>query len=92
LNIPSKIWRKLHNEVSQSEIFIKYSDDPIKGERRVRWVEHVTCRQELRNALRTLFGKPEAKGQLKRQRCNFQDNSVMLRITGLLDFVHRPIF
>jgi hypothetical protein len=37
----------------------------IKSKRRIRWVEHVACMGEMRNAYRILVGKPEEKRPLQ---------------------------
>jgi hypothetical protein len=54
-------WRKLHSE----ELHNLYSSPNI---RRMRWVRHVVCKGEMRNAYRILVGRPEGKRPLGRPR------------------------
>jgi hypothetical protein len=42
--------------------------------RKMRWVGHVTCIGEKRNAYRILVGKPEGNRQLRRPRHRWEDN------------------
>jgi hypothetical protein len=45
--------------------------------RRVKWVGHVTCMGEMRNAYRISVGKPEGKRPLGRPRRRWEDNTRM---------------
>jgi hypothetical protein len=42
--------------------------------RRMRWVEHVACMEEIRNVYKILVRKPEGKRPLKRPRHIWEDN------------------
>jgi hypothetical protein len=51
--------------------------------RRVRWVRHVACMEEMRNAHKIMARKPEEKRPLRRPRCRREDNiRVDLRAIG----------
>jgi hypothetical protein len=51
--------------------------------RRMRWVGHVECMGEMRNAHNILVGKPEGKRPLRRLRHRWKDTIKMdLRETG----------
>jgi hypothetical protein len=51
--------------------------------RRMRWAEHVACREEKSNEHRIFEGKPKGKRQLGRRRPRWEDNiKVYLRETG----------
>jgi hypothetical protein len=54
-------WRKLHCE----ELHNLYSSPNI---RRMRWVRHVVCEGDMRNAYKILVGRPEGKRPLGRPR------------------------
>jgi hypothetical protein len=43
----------------------------------MRWVGHVTCMGEMRNACTVLVGKPEVKGPLGRPRHGWEVNIIM---------------
>jgi hypothetical protein len=55
-------WRKLHHEELHNS----------------RWVEHVACMGEKRNAYTILVGKPERKRSLGTPRRRWQDNFKMV--------------
>jgi hypothetical protein len=55
-------WRRLHNE----ELHNVYASPCIIRE--MRWVGHVACIGEVRNAHKILVAKPEGKGPLRRLR------------------------
>jgi hypothetical protein len=58
-------WRKLHNE----EEFHNYSSLNIREiKSRKIWARHIACMAELRNACKSLVGKPEGKRLLGRPR------------------------
>jgi hypothetical protein len=68
--------RKLHNE----ELHNLYSSPSIIRmikSRRMRWVGHVTCMEEKRNAYMILVGKLEGKRPLERPRRTLGDNIKM---------------
>jgi hypothetical protein len=69
-------WRKLHNE----ELSDLYSSPIVIGvikSRRMRWVGHVTRREERRGAYRVLVGKPEGKRPLGTPKRLWEDNIKM---------------
>jgi hypothetical protein len=43
----------------------------------MKWVRHVACMEEMRNAYNFLAGKPEGKCSLERRRCRWEDNVKM---------------
>jgi hypothetical protein len=51
--------------------------------RRMRWVGHVACMEEMRNAYKIVNGKSEGKRPLRRPRHRWEDNITMdIRETG----------
>jgi hypothetical protein len=59
-------WRRLHNK----ELYAVYSSPNIIRvikSRRLRWVGHVACMGEMRNAYRVLVEKPEGRRPLGRR-------------------------
>jgi len=69
-------WRKLHNE----ELSDLYSSPIVIGvikSRRMRWVGHVTRREERRGAYRVLVWKPEGKRPLGTPKRLWEDNIKM---------------
>ena len=56
-------WRKLRND----ELHVLYSSPNIirnLKSRRLKWIGHVACMEQSRNAYRVLVGKPEGKRPL----------------------------
>jgi len=49
--------------------------------RKMKWVEHVTCMGEMRNAYKILVGRPEVKRPLGRSRRRCEDNLRMALVT-----------
>jgi hypothetical protein len=69
-------WRKLHNE----ELHNLYaSPDIIRmiKSRSMRWVGHVACMGEVRNAYKTFIAKPGGKRPLERSKRRWDDNIKM---------------
>jgi hypothetical protein len=83
-------WRKLHN----GELHNLYSSPDIIRQmksRRKRWVWHVACMGEGRNAYRVLMGKSEGKRPLGRPRHRWEDGIKMdLReiVWGGVEWIH----
>jgi hypothetical protein len=65
-------WRKLHNEQLR-DLYSSPSIIRIIKSRRMRWVGHV-ARMEKRYVYRSLVGKPEGRGLLRRPRRRWVDN------------------
>jgi hypothetical protein len=71
-----------------------YSSPSIKKvikARRMRWVEHVTRRGEVRGAYNVLVGKPEGRRPLGRPRRRWEDNIKMDLseiVFGDVDWIH----
>jgi hypothetical protein len=42
--------------------------------REMKWMDHVASMAEMRNARKTVVGKPEGKSPLGRHRCRWEDN------------------
>jgi hypothetical protein len=57
-------WRSLHNAQLQN-LYISPNIIRVIKSRRIRWVEHVICIGEMRNAYKILVRKPEGKSPLK---------------------------
>jgi hypothetical protein len=52
--------------------------------RRIRWVQHVKCMGEMRNAYKILVGKPKGKRQFRRPIHRWKDNmKIDVREIGL---------
>jgi hypothetical protein len=68
-------WRKLRNE----ELNDLYSPNifQVMKSRRVRWVGHVACMGESRDAYGVLVGKPEGNRPFGRPRHRWEDNLMM---------------
>jgi hypothetical protein len=60
-----QVWRKLLNE-ELNNLYSSRSKIRIIKSRRMRWVGHVACMGEKRNAYRILVGKPGGKKPLRR--------------------------
>jgi hypothetical protein len=59
--------------------------------RKLRWIGHIVCMREMRNAYSILVGKPEGKGPLRRPRHRWEGNIKMdLRKIGWegVDWMH----
>jgi hypothetical protein len=59
-------WRRLHNEEVHKLYFSPYIVRVIKS-KRMRWVVHVTCMEDMINVCKILVGKPERKRPLGRR-------------------------
>jgi hypothetical protein len=68
-------WRKLHNEGLH---YLYFSPNIIRmmKSRRLRWIGHVACMGEKRNACRVLVGNVEGNRPLGRPRRRWEDNIV----------------
>jgi hypothetical protein len=64
--------RRLHNE----ELHNSYTPTNIIRviKSRMRWVGHVTCMGEMRNAYKIMVGKPEAKRPLEKCRHSWENS------------------
>jgi hypothetical protein len=51
--------------------------------RRMRWVRHVACMEEMRNAYKILVGKSKGVRPLGRPRCRLEDIKMDFREMGL---------
>jgi hypothetical protein len=74
-------WRSLHNQ----ELHNLYaSPNIIRGikSRKMRWVWHVAHMGEIRNAYKTLVGKPEGRDFSERPRHRWEDN-IRLDLGGI---------
>jgi hypothetical protein len=66
-------WRKLLNEELHNFCSSPCIISMIKS-RRMRWVRHVVCVGEIRNAYKILVGKPDGKRPFRRPRHRWEDN------------------
>jgi hypothetical protein len=57
-------WRKLHNE-ERSDLYLSHNIVRVIKWRRIRWVWHIACMGERRDAYRVLVGKPEGRDHLE---------------------------
>ena len=71
----TKEWRKLHN-AEQHSLHSLYNIIRNLESRLLRWVGHVACMENSRNAYRVLVGKPEGKRPLGRPRRRWEDNII----------------
>jgi hypothetical protein len=66
-------WKRLHNE----ELQVLYvSPDIIRviKSRMTRWMGHVACMGDMRNACKSFVRKPEGKRPLAKPRCRWEGN------------------
>jgi hypothetical protein len=70
-------WRKLHNK-ELCDLYSSPSIITIIMSRRIRWVGHVACMGEKRNAYRLLVGEPEGRRPLGRPRHCFLASILVL--------------
>jgi hypothetical protein len=58
--------------------------------KRIGWVGHAACIQEMRNANQILVGKPDGKKQLRRPKHRWTDITMDFRETffGSFDWIH----
>jgi hypothetical protein len=54
-------WRKLHNAGRIHDLYTLTNITRLMKSRRMRWVGHMACMGQKRNAYRVLVGKPEAR-------------------------------
>jgi hypothetical protein len=64
---------RLHNE-KLCNLYTSPNVIRVAKSSRMRWVEHVACKEQVRNAYKILVGKPEGKGPLGRPKCRWEDN------------------
>jgi hypothetical protein len=66
-------WRRLHNE-ELNNLYMSQNIIRVIKSVRMRWMGHVTCVEEMRNAFSILVRKPEGKRQVGRPRHRWEDN------------------
>jgi hypothetical protein len=69
-------WRRLHNE-ALNNLYSSPNITRVIKSRRMRWVGHVACMGEKRDAYRILVGRPEGRQPLERPTCRWEDNIKM---------------
>jgi hypothetical protein len=70
-------WRRLHNEKLHN-LYASPSIITVIKSKRMRWVRHVACKGEMRNAYNIFVGKYEGKRPLGRSRRRREDNIRMV--------------
>jgi len=61
-------WRRLHNEELRN-LYASSNIVKVRKSRRMRWVGHVACVREMRNAYSILGGKSQGNRSLGKARC-----------------------
>jgi hypothetical protein len=69
-------WRRLHNE-KLNDLYLSPNIIWVIKSRRMRWVGHVACMGEKRDAYRILVGRPEGRRPLERPRHRWEDSIKM---------------
>jgi hypothetical protein len=68
---------KLHNEELHGLYVL--TNIRVTKSRRMKWVRHLVCVKEMRNAYTILVGKPEGKKARGRPSCRWKDDIRMWR-------------
>jgi hypothetical protein len=66
-------WGKLHNE-ELHDLYTAPNITKVIKSRTVRWAEHATLMEKMRNVYNISVGKPERKRSLRRPRHRWEDN------------------